>query len=57
MDQASILRHMSGLARLKQALSLSDFVRDLAVRDLKKKKLSPREKEKELTRRLELAHQ
>ena len=42
---------MSGVARLHQAMKLSDFVRNLALRQLKNKKLSPRQIKKELERR------
>lgn len=35
MDQAQILRKMTGEQRLKQALSLSDFVRELAIMNIK----------------------
>ena len=57
MSQAQILRRMSGIARLEQAIKLSDFVRNLAMRDLKKNKLSSRQIEKELRHRFELARQ
>ena len=51
MNQTQILRRMSGVARLHQAMKLSDFVRNLALRQLKNKKLSPRQIKKELERR------
>ncbi|MDP2632198.1 MAG: hypothetical protein Q8P25_00555 [Candidatus Curtissbacteria bacterium] len=34
MKQATILRKMSGLQRLEQALSLSDFIRELAAQNI-----------------------
>ena len=55
MNQAQFLRRLSGRERLEQALSLSDFVRSLVMRDIKKKKLSPESVAKELERRIRLA--
>jgi len=34
MDQAAILRTMTGQKRLEQAFQLSDFVRELAVKNI-----------------------
>ncbi len=56
MNQATILRRLSGKVRLEQALALSDFVRNLVGRDIKKKKLSQRVFISELARRIRLAH-
>lgn len=57
MNQAQFLRRLSGRERLEQALSLSDFVRELSLRDIRKKKNVSREGAiNELRRRLKLAN-
>lgn len=35
MDQTTLLRRMSGLARLEQAFKLSDFVRELSLKNIR----------------------
>lgn len=34
MDQIQLLRRMSGVARLEQAFRLSDFVRELSLKNI-----------------------
>lgn len=55
MNQVQVLQKLSGEQRLKQALILSDFVRELAIKNIKKelgKKATPKKIQKELHRRL-----
>ncbi|MBI4066241.1 hypothetical protein HY411_00850 [Candidatus Gottesmanbacteria bacterium] len=35
MDQMTLLRRMSGRARLEQAFKLSDFVRELSLKNIR----------------------
>lgn len=52
MDQTQVLRRMSGRARLEQAFKLSDFVRDLSLKNIRKdKKLTKKQAIRELTHR------
>ncbi len=54
MDQASVLRKLSGETRLSQALRLSDFVRELALININgDKHLSRKQAIKELRERIE----
>lgn len=54
MKQEDVLRKMTGEARLKQALMLSDFVRELALINIKEQGKAKTKKEliKELQKRL-----
>ncbi|MBI3955756.1 hypothetical protein HY339_00715 [Candidatus Gottesmanbacteria bacterium] len=53
MDQTTLLRAMSGRARLEQAFKLSDFVRELALKNIRQgRRLSKPQAMKELRRRI-----
>lgn len=53
MDQATILRHLSGNQRLEQAFSLSDLVREFALKNIKScKKMTRNEALRELKKRM-----
>ena len=53
MDQAAILRTMTGQKRLEQAFQLSDFVRELAVKNIISSGIrSKKAIQKELQRRI-----
>lgn len=55
MDQATLLRKMSGIQRLEQAFQLSDLVRELAIKNITSgKKLSKNAIRKELAKRISL---
>jgi|GEM_PF-4723938 len=47
MNQARVLRKLTGEERLEQAFMLSEFVRELAVSDIKER-LGPRTTKKEI---------
>ncbi len=56
MDQAKLLRKMTGEQRLKQALELSELTRDLAISNIKQqlgRKASKREIIKKLRERID----
>ncbi|MBI4065103.1 hypothetical protein HY409_01920 [Candidatus Gottesmanbacteria bacterium] len=55
MDQTTLLRRMSGEARLEQAFKLSDFVRKLALKNIRAgKKLTKAKAMQELRKRIAL---
>ena len=55
MDQSAILRTMTGQQRLEQAFQLSDFVRELAVKNIISSGIrSKKAIQKELQKRLAL---
>lgn len=53
MDQYTLLRRLSGRARLEQAFKLSDFVRELSVKKIQsEKRCSPKQSVRELMKRM-----
>lgn len=53
MDQTTLLARMSGEERLEQAFKLSDFVRELALKNIRVgKKLTKKQALRELARRM-----
>lgn len=53
MNQTNLLRRMSGRARLEQAFKLSEFVRELALKNIRQgRKLSKPQAMRELHRRI-----
>lgn len=53
MDQATILRRLTPSQRLQQTLSLSDFVRDIALLGIKKQfpRIKSRKKQMEILKK------
>lgn len=53
MDQTTLFRRMSGRARLEQAFMLSDFVRELSLKNIRTdKKRTKKQAIRELARRM-----
>ena len=58
MDQTTLLRRMSGRARLEQALKLSDFVRELSLKNIREARmLTKAQAIQELRARIELGEE
>lgn len=58
MDQATILRKLTGIKRLEQAFSLSDLVREISLKNINStKNLTKKQALRELSKRLELSQQ
>lgn len=56
MDQTTLLRRMSGRARLDQAFKLSEFVRELSLKNIRQgRRLTKAQAMQELRVRIELA--
>lgn len=54
MEQAAILRKMSGRQRLEQALVLSDFIRELALKNILDQNRGRKLSQKELLAKLRM---
>lgn len=53
MDQTQLLRRMSGKSRLEQAFRLSDFVRELSLKNIRTdKKITKKQAIREVSRRI-----